>query len=170
MFLHHQALFGIQELVGFMREDVTTYKLVAFQRALMLRSNHLVSIPIKRSVSLAHVLKVETPMAPRSTALVVIVSLSAQVAASPFLLLLCRMELKPEGDVIYFVPGYFQPSDRFVYSMRDGMMKPVERLQLFSDGTLVDGSLFSFCWTWQLGRRPTFVSAAQQTADLSGDS
>jgi hypothetical protein len=29
-----------------------------------------------------------------------------------------------EGDLIYFVPDDWQPYDRFVYSMRDGRMKP----------------------------------------------
>jgi hypothetical protein len=29
-----------------------------------------------------------------------------------------------EGDLIYFVPDDRQPYDRFVYSMRDGSMKP----------------------------------------------
>ncbi|KAL6653987.1 hypothetical protein ACP70R_007452 [Stipagrostis hirtigluma subsp. patula] len=29
-----------------------------------------------------------------------------------------------EGDLIYFVPDFWSPYDRFVYSMRDGRMKP----------------------------------------------
>ncbi|CAL4992080.1 unnamed protein product [Urochloa decumbens] len=45
-----------------------------------------------------------------------------------------------EGDLIYFVPEYWSPCDRFVYNMRDGTMRPFSAKLLPLEGHVDDNS------------------------------
>uniref|UniRef100_K3ZP40 KIB1-4 beta-propeller domain-containing protein n=1 Tax=Setaria italica TaxID=4555 RepID=K3ZP40_SETIT len=45
-----------------------------------------------------------------------------------------------EGDLIYFVPEYWSPTDRFVYNMRDGKMRPFSAKLLPFEGHVEDHS------------------------------
>ncbi|CAL4980241.1 unnamed protein product [Urochloa decumbens] len=45
-----------------------------------------------------------------------------------------------EGDLIYFVPEYWSPNDRFVYNMRDGTMRPFSAKLFPLEGCVDDNS------------------------------